>query len=203
MRGAILSACMAVLAVPAAAQTIGGDVARGQLFPTRGIQIAVSRSLSEVERAIVSEMAKEADRTGQGFLYYGSIAYSPSEGLTSESLRGAFNFHSTDAADRAAVSACNAVRDAGSASCQVAAHILPRGYEPGRVQLSFDATNAFRSTYRRVRGPKAMAVSQQTGAWRMAEGDDIADAASTAVSLCNDDATGMGGSSDCAAVIAD
>lgn len=200
MRGAILSACLALAAAPAAAQTISGDAARGQLFPTRGMQLAVSRALSEQERAIMSEMVKEADRTGQSFRYYGSIAYSPSEGLTAESLRGAFNFHSTEAADRAAVSACNAVRGSGSSGCQVAAQILPRGYEPGRVQLSYDATNAFRSTYRRVRGEKAMAVSERTGAWQMAEGSD---AAATAVQLCNDAARDMGGPADCTAVVAD
>lgn len=200
MRGAILWTCLALAAVPAAAQTVSGDAARAQLFNTRGIQLAVSRSLSEQERAIMSEMVKEADRTGQPFRYYGSIAYSPSEGLTSESLRGAFNFHSTDAADQAAVSACNAVRPSGSSACQVAAHILPRGYQPGRVQLSYDATNAFRSTYRRVRGEKAMAVSDRTGAWQMAEGSD---AAATAVQLCNDSARDLGGPADCAAVIAD
>lgn len=203
MRGAILLACLALAAAPATAQTIGGDAARGQLYPTRGIQIAVSRSLSELDRAIVSEMVKVADQRGQSFRYYGSIAYSPSEGLESASLRGAFNFHSTEAADRAAIAACDAVRPSGASACQVAAHILPRGYEPGRVQLSYDATNAFRSTYRRVRGSKAMAVSQRTGAWRMAEGDDEADATSTAVALCNEDARELGGSADCTAVIAD
>ena len=148
-------------------------------------------------------MVKEAERTRQTFRFYGAIAYSPSEGLTANSLQGAFNFHSTEAADRAAVAACNAAREGGSQACQVAAHILPRGYEPGRLQLSHDATNAFRSTYRRVRGNKAMAVSQATGAWKMAEGTDPTDAATTAIALCNQDASEMGGATDCAAVIVD
>ena len=200
MRAAILSACLMLAAAPVSSQAVSGDTAQKQLFPPRGVQLAVSRSLSEQERAIVSEMVKEADRTGQGFLFYGSIAFSPSEGLTAESLRGAFNFHSAAAADQAAVAACNAVRESGSSACQVAAHILPRGYEPGRVQLSYDATNAFRSTYRRVRGEKAFAISERTGAWQMAQGSD---AAATAVELCNRAARDMGGPADCTAVIAD
>ena len=200
MRAAILAALLAAAAVPAAAQGIGGDAAEAQLFPTRGIQLAVSRSLTERERAIVSAMVKEADRTRQSFRYYGSIAYSPSEGLTSESLQGAFNFHSTAAADRAAVAACNTARSGGSAPCQVAAQILPRGYQPGRLQLSFDATNAFGSTFRRIRGERAFAVSEGTGAWQMAEGSG---AAAAAVALCNRSATEMGGAADCAAVITD
>jgi hypothetical protein len=183
----------------AAAQAIDERAAAQQLFSPRGIQLAVSPSLSEFEQRVMSEMVKEADRTGQTFRYYGSIAYSPSEGLQSESLQGAFNFHSTGAADRAAVAACEAARPSGSEACRVAAQILPRGYEPGRVQLSYDATNAFRSTYRRVRGEKAFAVSERTGAWRMAQGDG---AAATAIDLCNQDARTMGGAADCAVPIA-
>lgn len=198
MREAILAVCLAMCAGPVSAQAISGDAAQRQLFPTRGVQVAVSRSLGEEEQAIIRELVREADRTGEDFRYYGSIAYSPDEGMTGQSIRGAFNYHSTDAADQAAVAACRA---AGGQGCQVAAHILPRGYEPGRLQLSHDATNGFRSTYGRVRGAKAMAISPRTGAWRMAEGDDAADAASTAVALCNQDADAQGGVRDCTAVV--
>ena len=198
MRAAILALVLAAATEPAAAQALSGDAAARQLFPTRGIQVAVSRSLSEQERAILRELVREADRTGQSFRYYGSVAYSSNEGMTGQSIRGAFNYHSTDAADRAAISACRA---AGGQGCQVAAHILPRGYEPGRLQLSYDATNGFRSTYGSVPGAKAMAISPRTGAWRMARGDDAADAASTAVDLCNEDADALGGVADCTAVI--
>lgn len=198
MRAAILSICLAVAAAPAAAQAISGDAAQRQLFAPRGVQLAVSQSLSEQDRAIMSALVKEADRAGQPFRFYGSIAYSPSEGLTAESLQGAFNFHSTNASDRAAVARCNQARGSGSAACQVAAHILPRGWEAGRVQLSYDATNAFRSTYRRVRGEKAFAISDATGAWQMAEGSD---AAGTAVALCNEAAQKLRGPADCRTVI--
>jgi hypothetical protein len=203
MRAAILSACLLLAATPAAAQAIDGATAQRQLFAPRGVQLAVSRSLSEQERAIMGAMVKEADRTGQSFRFYGSIAYSPSEGLTAESLQGAFNFHSTAASDRASVARCNQARKSGSAPCQVAAQVLPRGYESGRVQLSYDATNGFRSTYRRVRGAKAMAISDGTGAWKMAEGVDAADATSTAVALCNEAAAKLRGPADCRTVIAD
>jgi hypothetical protein len=200
MRAAILSACLACAAAPAAAQAVSGEAAQRQLFAPRGVELAVSSSLSEQERAIMAAMVKEADRTKQSFRFYGSIAYSPSEGLTAESLQGAFNFHSTAAADRAAVARCNQARKSGSAECRVAAQVLPKGYEPGREQLSYDATNGFRSTYRRVRGEKAMAISEGTGAWQMAEGSD---AAGTAVALCNEAAQNLRGPGDCRTIIAD
>ena len=200
MRGAILAMSLIVVAVPAMAQ-VEGNVAKRQLFPTRGVQLALSRSLSEQEQEIIQGIVREADRTGRTLPYYGSIAYSPSEGLTAESIQGAFNHHSAQAADAASIAACDAVRKGDSSPCQVAAHILPRGYEPGRLQLSFSATSAFRSTYGRIRSAKALATSESTGAWQMAEGVDEEDAASTAVGLCNDKATSMGGPADCRAVI--
>ena len=203
MRAVILAVALVAGAMPAAAQSINSATAERQLFPTRGIQIAVSRALSDQDRAIVSAMAEEARRTRQPFHYYGSIAWSPSEGLQSDALQGAFNFHSTQAADAAAVAACNAARPSGARPCEVAAQILPRRYEPGRMQLSFDATNAFRLTFRRVRGDKAFAISQETGAWQMARGDDPRGAAQTAVALCNQSARSMGGSADCTPVVVD
>ncbi len=200
MRSAILAASLAIAAAPATAQ-VEGNAAKRQLFSARGVQLALSRSLSEQEQEIVQGIVREADRTGQTLPYYGSIAFSPSEGLTAELIQGAFNHHSTQAADRASVAACNAVRKGGSSPCQVAAHILPRGYEPGRLQLSLSATSAFRSTYGRIRSAKALATSESTGAWQMAEGVDASDAASTATELCNDKARTMGGITDCRAVI--
>jgi hypothetical protein len=199
MRSAILGLCLALLAGPLAAQTVDGRTAQRQLFQTRGMDVALGPTLTAEERQIVTFMVEEADRTRQSFRFYGTIAYAPAEGLTAQSVQGAFNFHSVAASDRAALAACNAVRKGGPA-CVVAANILPNGYQPGRVQLSYDATNAFRSTYRRIRGEKAFAVSQESGAWKMAEGQG---AILTALALCNRDARAMRGANDCSVVIAD
>lgn len=200
MRQTLIAMALVTAGTAAAAQPVGQMQAERQLPPTRGLALALSNQLSEQERAVVRAMVREADRTQQSFRYHGSIAYSPSEGLTSESLQGAFNFHSVQAADRAALAACNAARKRGSARCQVAAQVLPQGYRPGGPQLSYDATAAFRSTYRSIPGEKALAVSERTGAWRIARGGN---AAAAAVAACNQVARDRGGRADCVAVVAD
>ena len=87
MRSAILAASLAIAAAPATAQ-VEGNAAKRQLFSARGVQLALSRSLSEQEQEIVQGIVREADRTGQTLPYYGSIAFSPSEGLTAELISG-------------------------------------------------------------------------------------------------------------------
>ena len=54
MLGAILAVLVTAMAVPVAAQGLSGDLAARQLFPTRGSDLAVSSSLSEQERQVLS-----------------------------------------------------------------------------------------------------------------------------------------------------
>lgn len=200
MREALIATLVLVMAGAAGAQPVDQKTADRQLFSPRGMHLALASSLGAQDRKIVEAMVREAEKADQDFRYYGSIAFSPSEGLQSESLQGAFNFHSTQAADRAAVATCDAYRKPGSDACIVAAQILPRKYEPRAVQLSHDATSDFQGTYRRIRENKAFAISQTTGAWRIARGKDPAEAA---VSACNRAAMAVRGPADCRAVIVD
>ena len=162
MRAAILALVLAAAAGPAAAQAISGDAAERQLFPTRGVQIAVSRSLSEQERAIVRELVKEADRTGQSFRYYGSIAYSPSDGMTGQSIRGASTTtrprpptgrrwpHAVPLAGRAVRSrriSCRAGTSRGACSCRTT---QPMG--SARPTAACEGQRRWRSRHGRGRG---------------------------------------------------
>ena len=195
---------LSALPFAAAAQPLSEGQAAGQLFSPRGITVAVSRQISEQEQAIVRAMFDPAvlRQAGQSFtpVYYGSVAWSPDQGLQSEALQGAYNFHSTQASDAAALAACNAVRASGTRPCAIAGQILPRGYEPRPLTLSAAATSAFRSTYRPAAAPKAFAVSGRTGAFSIALGSD---AGETALADCNRKAQAMNAPADCEVVIAD
>ena len=151
-------------------QTVDGRTAERMLFPTRGTELALSG-------ALVAAGAGDRRPHGQG-----GGPHAPELPL----LR-----HHRLLAERGADGAVGAGRvqlplergvgqgRAGRVQCRTSGRLAPasslrtscpRATEPGRVQLSWDATNAFRSTYRRVRDEKALAVSQQSGAWKMARG---------------------------------
>ncbi|MBM9596450.1 5-aminolevulic acid synthase [Roseitranquillus sediminis] len=204
MRSILLAVALTLAAVGAQAQAVDGDAAERQLFPVRGIAVAVGRQLSPQDQAIVRAMFDPAviRQAGQSFspLYYGSIAFSPDEGLQSEALRGAYNFHSTRASDAAALAACNAARASGTRPCEIAGQVLPRGYEPRALTLSLSATQAFRDTYRRASTPKALAVSAATGEYSMARGPGAGD---TARADCNAKVQAAGGAADCFIAVAD
>lgn len=174
----------AFAAFPAAAEPITGAEARDLLFGLRGQTVVVDQSLSALDQNVlrlVVEMA--AERMRQPLYWYAAIAYAPDSGLTAEpGPVAAANHHGVAAADRAALAACDAARPAGSRPCVVAARVLPRNYEPRALELSFGATSAFRETYRRARGEKAMAISPTSGQFAIATG---AGAAETAVADCN------------------
>jgi hypothetical protein len=184
-------------AAPAAAEPVTGDQARDLLFGLRGQTIAIDSNLPEREQTILRMVIDLSDKQMRQPLYwYASIAYSPDIGLTAEpGPVAAANHHGVAAADRAARAACDAARPAGSQPCVIGARVLPRGYEPRPLELSFGATSAFRDSYRRVRGEKAMAISPQTGQFAIATG---AGAAEAAVAQCNALSQGAG---DCVVAI--
>jgi hypothetical protein len=137
-----------------------------------------------------------ASQMRQPLYWYSSIAYSPSTGLTTEpGPVAAANHHGVAAADRAALAACNAAQARGAAPCVIGARVLPRGYEARPLELSFGATSAFRDTYRRARGEKAMAISPASGQFAIATGQG---AAEEALARCNALSQGAG---DCLVAI--
>ncbi len=161
-------------ATAASAQNFDEGSASAQLFSTKGYGLRVSGSLSEKDRATIKALIPlMARKMGQGVRYYTSIAYAPDEGLVSETLQGAVNFHSPAAADAAAIAACNAVRRGGK-RCVLAARVVPENYERRTLTLSVEATSAFETQYRRAQAPKAFAISPTSGAWGIGKSDAAA-----------------------------
>lgn len=190
--GAILSLA---LSVPAWAEVIDTKSARKQLFSTKGQSTQLADALTDADRAmIVALIPLMAQQTRSPVKYYAAIAYSPDEGLVSDALQGAFNFHTSEAADAAAIAACNKTRKKGSKRCQLAARIVPKKYKPRDLTLSYDATQAFARVFRREKVPKSFATSGSSGAWGIGKSD------AEAIESCERDAAGAG---DCRIVIRD
>ena len=188
MRLTVIFAAM-LAAAPLAAQTPDTAGARGMLFG-KGLEVRVSSSLAEKDQAVLRKLIPLMEQQiGQPAKYYAAIAYAPDEGLVSQSLQGAFNFHTTAAADAAALAACDKARQASSGPCRLAARIVPRGYADRPLTLSSDATRAFEEAYRKKRGSRAFAISAATGAWGFGDSD------AAAISAC--------GASDCGIAIRD
>ena len=192
-----LIAAAALAAAPAAAEPVTGSVAGDLLFGLRGQAVAMSSGLSPQDQAILRMVIDlSAERMRQPLYWYSSIAYAPDAGLTVEpGPVAAANHHGVAAADRAALAACDAARPRGTRPCVIGARVLPRGYEPRSLELSFGATRAFRDTYRKARGEKAMAISPVTGQFSIATG---AGAAEAALAQCN---AVSQGASDCVVAI--
>ena len=185
---------LAATALPAVAQTYDTAAARGVLFNAEGYVVQVSGNLSARDqatvRALIPVMSKEM---GQDIGYYSSIAYAPDEGLISEALQGAMNYHSPVASDRAALAACDRVRR-GWRPCALAGRVVPKGFSPAPFTLSHGATDAFQREYRRLRGGKSFAISPSGGTWGIGRND------AEAVAECR--SAGQG-ARDCTVVIRD
>jgi hypothetical protein len=195
MRVLSLVVLILVLAAPTRAEAIDTKSARKQLYPTKGLSTRLADALTDSERAtIVALIPLMEQQLRSPVKYYSSIAYSPDQGLVSDALQGAFNFHTTEAADAASIAACNKVRAKGTKPCQLAARILPKKYKPRDLTLSYDATEAFNRSFRREKAPKSFAISATSGAWGVGKTD------ATAIASCEKDAAGAG---DCRVVIHD
>lgn len=110
--------------------------------------------------------------------YYGAIAFSPDEGLLSEATVAAANHHDVEVARTEALAGCNDKRKSGSSKCVIAADILPRRYKEGQpLQISMTGTFAIGKEYRRMKKPKAFAISPETGLWGFGADDEAAIAA--------------------------
>ncbi|MCF6443657.1 5-aminolevulic acid synthase [Nereida sp. MMG025] len=153
----------------------GNEDAKDALFALKGRSVEIFKQdfLTQRDVALLEQVAESQ-------LYYAAIAASPEDGILNKATIAAANHHSIEVAEQEALSACNEARD-GTQECVVVAHIKPRGWVPRDLQLSHDATAAWRSQYRRVRGEKAFAVSPSTGRFSAAKGDG---AAALAVSSC-------------------
>ena len=189
-----------VLATPLSAQTLDKKTAETQLFPAEGYTVTVSPELSEDEQKLLRGIVdlSNKDPNQQSLNYYAAIAYSPDGGLQGPegTLQSAANHHSAEAAERAALAACDALRPKSAKPCAIGANIYPVNFSPRALQLSQSATVAFQKSYRGLRA-KALAISPSTGAFAVAKGRSAGQASLTS---CNTD---TGGANDCQVVIQD
>lgn len=187
-----LALAAALLATPAMAQVMDSKTAKGQLFSGKGYGLQISSALSKGDQATIKALIPlMAEQLRTPIRYYSAIAYNPEDGLVSESLQAAMNYHSTDAAAQAAVRACEGAK-ASRTPCRVAAQIVPKGYKQRPFTMSQTATLGFASTYLREKGPKSLAMSATTGAWGIGAGD------AAAIAKCAED-----GARDCQVRIRD
>ena len=156
--------------MPAAAQAVATEAqARSQLFDTRRTQVAIVRHpfLTGADVATLQALPQAAQLD-----YYGALAVDPAQGLEGDRARGAFNFHSPEAARAAALSGCGA-------GCVVVAEIRPRDYAPGRPFSLNQAASRAVEGRALGRGGGTLAISPSTGAWGLGEGGPAAVAACT------------------------
>lgn len=163
MKQVALSIALSVGATGAFAEPITAKDARGALYPSDAAQVIVINHsfLSDTDQSLLAQIAQEQS-------YYGAIAFGPDDGLMSESLVGAFNYHDLPSARGAALAGCEAQRK-GQAACAVVALVQPKAWREGQpISLSGEATAAFEQDYRRARSPKALAISPSTGKFAVA-----------------------------------
>ncbi len=192
----IAAAMIAITVTGAMAQdaVLDGKAAKKMMFSHRGTEFIVVPQdfMTETDVATLNLMAGMPEF--KSVLYYGAIAAAPEHGLAHKATVASANHHTTEAAAAAAIKECNGVRSGGP-KCVVVAHITPKKYVERALQLSTSATVAFKKTYLRGGGSKALAISPSTGGYAVAKGDG---AAVAALAACTKD-----GASDCRIVVQD
>ncbi len=194
-------------ATAAAAEPLSPKQAKKQLF--RGDRLRVElldlSALSPTTRAQAEAIATSltdpeiaAQWAAMGFSmgYYGAMAVKPDRPLSPTSMAISNNLHSPEAAEAAALAACNALP---GGECAGVALILPKRYKARDFTLSQAATEAFRTGWGRPDAPQYLAYSPSTGAFVIARG---AGADAAALASCNEQ-TGLGDSADCVIGIAE
>ncbi|MGP3697111.1 DUF4189 domain-containing protein [Rhodobacter sp. NSM] len=189
MRLAIVAALSLVASGGASAGPVTGKEAKRMLFDPAGseVEIVTADFLSEQDAALLRMAVSEQP-------YYGAIAVSPDEGLASEATIAAANHHTTEAAKRAALEACEAKRK-GRRACEIVGLVRPKGWKDRGFSLSSEATKALNGGQSRGHG-RALAISPATGHWGLGSG---AGAQAKALRDCAEEA----GASDCILVVAD
>lgn len=157
----------------ARAKAVDVQILRPELFPDK------------LDKAIAKVLREQK--------YYAAAAFSPSKGPMDKALTLAVNYHSVEDASAAAIAGCNGRIGADDDKCVVGAVGVPKGYKGRRdFQLNMDATAAFTGEYRKMKAPRAMAISLSTGQWGIGAGANAALAACAA-----------NGAEDCNVVAAD
>lgn len=184
MRATLLALMMLTATAAGAQQVYDQATAKRLLFSSRGAQLAIVQEpfLSDADIATLRELPGIAE-----LKYYGALAVDPAQGLQSQATRGAFSFHSVEAARAAAIAACGR-------TCRIVAEIRPRGYEEGRaLTLNQDASRTIEGRdFGRAGADAALAASPSTGAWGLGSDGEVA------IATCAAE-----GAADCTVAVAD
>ena len=177
--GAIGVFSLWVFGVVAGAEPVSNAEAKAQLFSLKGreVELILRDWLTPDNATLVEQVAEQQH-------YYAAIAASPDDGILNPATIAAANDHTMDVARAKALSACDAAKR-GEAACELVAMVRPRNFEPVELTLSHGATEAWRKSYRRLRGEKAFAISPTVGTFIVATGEG---AASAALSACAEQA---------------
>lgn len=186
-----VTATFCILGTSAIAEPLSFKEARKMLPNGKRVdgQVIEFEFLDEKAKAILKTLIASVP-------YYGALAVSPDEGLFVEWLQAAGQHHSIDAARASALSHCEANRKPSSAACVVVLEVSPKGARDGAsLSLSADGYTAFRGAYRKLKAPKAFAISESQGTFGFAKGDGL-----RALDACKSSGAGA---RDCKIVIAD
>ncbi|SFR47703.1 hypothetical protein [Litoreibacter janthinus] len=191
LRCGVAAFALASLAMPLAAESLKFKDARKALPKGNRTEAVLPDTtfLDAKQQAIVLTLKDTIP-------YYGALALSPDEGLFVEWLNAAGQHHSLDAARKVALKHCDANRKKASAKCVVVLEVSPKGAKAdAALSLSAEAADTLRGEYRKLKSPKAFAISQEQGTFGFAGGDGA-----RALDAC---AKAGGGAKDCRVVVAD
>lgn len=210
MRRLVISGVMMLMSGGLAlAEPVDGATARKMLFSPKGVDLQVieDSGLSKAQLTILDALLKGMNANGLAN-YYGAVAVSPTffdqmakdpgQAALAGLLQVTERLHTPAAAATLAMRACQKARKSRDGACVLAARIMPKKWTPQPVSMGVGATEAFRD-YLKGKGPKAIAISANSGSYAIATGEGAAEKAMT---TCNASAA-KSGKPDCSVVIAD
>lgn len=193
LQSTVLGLALSSIALPLLAQDLPNlrEARRLTFAPDGAVEVEyIANDAVSANDAAMLQLDLFQQQIGASVPYYGAVAMAPGMGLQSEATVAGANFHDVENARAFALAGCEDLRRGEGPDCVVVMVIRPQGWEAGRaLQLNAQATAALRGDYRRLRRPRAMAISDATGRW------GIGGSEAAAVSEC--------GESDCRVVVID
>lgn len=195
--GLALTALLA-LATPVAAQTMSSNDALDALPDPEAYQLVISNDGLQPEE-VNNLSAMLVDTMGENHFYGAIYAFLP-ENSQQLSIHLRTKLHTLEAAERSALSDCEAERNPGDSECRLLGQVLPKEDVEGAPELSHEAMYAFVQSAPQMDGPIVVARSQNTTAWSMWSGEDTRQ---SALDECNDAVEAGGFEPDCDIIIDD
>ncbi|SDG26210.1 hypothetical protein [Pelagibacterium luteolum] len=191
-------ATLLALATPAAARTMTSDDALDALPDPEGYQLVISNDGLQPD-AVQNLSAMLVDTIGEDHFFGAIYAFLP-ENSQQLSIHLRTGLHTLDAAERSALSDCEAERSPEDSECRLLGQVLPDEDIEGAPELSHEAMYAFVQSAPQMDGPIVVARSQNTTAWSMWSGEDTRQ---SALDECNEAVEAGGFEPDCDIIIDD